>query len=261
DDTIDIIPLSFLSVFFGKGGKPVVNFANMCNQWTGQFAGTNLANCSFMASDIQKCQAKGKIVTISLGGSDGQVGFSSPAEAAGFAKTVWDMFLEGSLRPFGTAILDGVDLNIETGSPAYYTNFVNALRALSDNSGKRYYVTAAPQCPFPDQKIGYALNHAFFDAVYVQFYNNYCQISAPNVSINQSLRSTDNWAKTQSLNKAVKVYLGAAAARGVAGHLSSQALITVARDTQKKYSSFGGVMLWDADTAYSKIIVSPSIYF
>lgn len=65
----------------------------------------------------------------------------------------------------------------------------------------------------------------------------------------------DHWAKTQSFNKAIKVYLGTAAARGVDGHLSSQALITLARATQKKYSSFGGVMLWDADTAYSKIIL------
>ena len=46
-----------------------------------------------MASDIRKCQAKGKIVTISLGGEGAEVGFSSPAEAAGFAKTIWNMFL------------------------------------------------------------------------------------------------------------------------------------------------------------------------
>lgn len=81
-----------------------------------------------------------------------------------------------------------IDLNIETGSSTYYTNFVNALRSLTDDSGKTvfrthsrwffsiwfylatsYYATAAPQCPFFDQKFGYALNHAFFDAVYVQF--------------------------------------------------------------------------------------------
>jgi len=47
-----------------------------------------------MAADIRKCQAKGKIVTISLGGGQGaKVGFSSPAEAVGFAKTIWNMFL------------------------------------------------------------------------------------------------------------------------------------------------------------------------
>jgi len=64
----------------------------------------------------------------------------------------------------------------------------------------------------------------------------------------------DHWAKTKSRNKAIKVYLGAVAARDADGHLPSQALITLARDTQKRYSSFGGVMLWDANRAYSKII-------
>lgn len=62
----------------------------------------------------------------------------------------------------------------------------------------RYYVTAAPQCPFPDASIGAALNNASFDAVYVQFCkttlreyarlgiltdnltdNNYCGLNAP----------------------------------------------------------------------------------
>lgn len=69
----------------------------------------------------------------------------------------------------------------------------------------------------------------------------------------------DHWAKTKSFNKAIKVYLGAVATRSTDGHLPSQALITLARDTQKRYSSFGGVMLWDADAAYSKII-SPYMF-
>jgi len=64
----------------------------------------------------------------------------------------------------------------------------------------------------------------------------------------------DQWAKTRSPNKDVKVYLGAPASRGAAGngYVSSQDLINVVRASQKKYSSFGGVMLWDADSAYSK---------
>jgi hypothetical protein len=46
-----------------------------------------------MASDIQKCQAKGKIVTMSLGGGTAKVGFNSDFQAASFAHTIWDMFL------------------------------------------------------------------------------------------------------------------------------------------------------------------------
>jgi hypothetical protein len=33
----------------------------------------------------------------------------------------------------------------------------------------RYYITAAPQCVFPDATLGSVLNAAVFDAVYVQF--------------------------------------------------------------------------------------------
>lgn len=39
----------------------------------------------------------------------------------------------------------------------------------SDIFVTRYYITAAPQCPFPDAYLGTVLNAAAFDAVYVQF--------------------------------------------------------------------------------------------
>ena len=62
---------------------------------------------------MQTCQAKGTIVTISLGGATGSVGFTSDSQAEDFADTVWDLFLGGSsdTRPFGDAILDGYGLS------------------------------------------------------------------------------------------------------------------------------------------------------
>ncbi|KAF4623693.1 hypothetical protein D9613_001655 [Agrocybe pediades] len=252
DDTIDTIPLAFLYIFFGKGGQPVIDFANICSSGSGNFPGTDLADCSFLASDIQKCQAKGKLITLSLGGATAKVGFDSASQASSFAATIWNMFLggNGGIRPFGDAVLDGVDLDIENGSSANYDTFVNTLRSLSKNAPKKYYVTAAPQCPFPDAKVGEALNNAFFDAVYVQFYNNFCETSAPSEF---NFATWDHWAKTQSMNKDVKVYLGAPGSADSAGNgfVSSQALINVARQAQQQYSSFGGIMLWDADTAYT----------
>ncbi|KAF9056653.1 glycoside hydrolase superfamily [Panaeolus papilionaceus] len=252
DDTINAIPLAFLYVFFGKGGQPVIDFSNICSTGGRTFPGTSLADCSFMASDIKKCQARGKIITLSLGGATADVGFSSEGQAVSFAKTIWNMFLggDGPMRPFGDVVLDGVDLDIENGSAANYATFVNALRSLMDSSSKRFYVTAAPQCPFPDAKVGAALNGAPFDAVYVQFYNNFCQTSSPS---NFNFATWDHWAKTQSANRNVKVYLGAPGSAQAAGtgFVSSQTLIDVVRDAQTKYSSFGGVMLWDADSAYT----------
>lgn len=62
-----------------------------------------------MASDIKYCQSKGKLVTLSLGGATGSVGFQSEDQANAFAETIWNVFLGGSssTRPFGDAILDG----------------------------------------------------------------------------------------------------------------------------------------------------------
>jgi chitinase len=250
DDTIDVIPMAFLYIFFGKGGQPVINLANICSEGSGTFPGTDLADCSFLAADIKQCQAKGKIVTLSLGGGSAQVGFNSDSQAAGFATTIWNMFLggKGSMRPFGNAVLDGVDLDIESGSSAFYGTFVTTLRSLAKGAPKQYYVTGAPQCPLPDKDLGNALNSAFFDAVYVQFYNNFCETSAPS---DFNLAAWDKWAKTQSPNRNIKVYLGAPASPQSAGtgFVSSGTLAGVALNAQKQFSSFGGVMLWDASSA------------
>ena len=65
--------------------------------------------CTSVGDDIKACQAKGKIVTLSLGGAGGSVGFQSDDQGETLADTVWDLFLGGSssTRPFGDAVLDG----------------------------------------------------------------------------------------------------------------------------------------------------------
>jgi chitinase len=75
------------------------------------FPGTTLPNCGFMAQDIQTCQSKGKAVTISMGGATGANSFTSDDQAKQFADLIWNTFLGGSsdTRPFGDAILDGLD--------------------------------------------------------------------------------------------------------------------------------------------------------
>jgi chitinase len=65
----------------------------------------------------------------------------------------------------------------------------------------------------------------------------------------------DKWARTQSPNPDIKVYLGAPGSSKAAGngYVDIQTLSKIAKDAQDRYSSFGGVMLWDADVAYSKL--------
>jgi chitinase len=78
-----------------------------------------------------------------------------------------------------------VDLDIEGGGTTHYTAFISQLRSHFNGASKkyipivkrkggidpvyRYYITAAPQCPYPDGNMQEVLNAASFDAVYVQF--------------------------------------------------------------------------------------------
>ncbi|KAG6816202.1 hypothetical protein H0H87_007751 [Tephrocybe sp. NHM501043] len=271
DDTINVIPLAFLTVFFSEGGLPEIDLASTCNNLNGNvFPGTKLAKCLDLADDIRACQARGKIVTISLGGATGVAGFSSEEQAQQFAETVWNLFLGGDsdTRPFGDAVLDGVDLDVESGGGDGMIAFARHLRQLS-KGGRKYYLTAAPQCPFPDAYLGNVISAVGFDAVYIQCkyiialgrafsilpaltillkFNNYDNPSAWNYGV------WDHWAKTTSPNKKVKVYIGAPAAESAAGvgYVPAETLGAIARETRAKYSSFGGIMLWDASQAYGK---------
>ncbi|KAK7058309.1 Chitinase 2 [Paramarasmius palmivorus] len=238
DNAIDVFPVAFLNVFFGPGGVPSINLANTCNAVdNATFPGTNLPNCASLASDIKACQAKGKVVTLSLGGATGSVGFSSDDQATTFAQTIWNLFLGGSssTRPFGDAVLDGVDLDIEGGSSDHYAAFVNKIRSLANGASKKYYVTAAPH------------------STQFTFYNNPCGLTHFGEAANWNFGIWDNWARTTSPNKNVKVYIGAPASTSAAGsgYVSPDTLQSIAVQMRKSFPSFGGVMLWDASQAYA----------
>jgi len=256
DSTIDAIPIAFLNVAFDTGGLPSIDLANICSVSSDPlFPGSELPNCSFLASGIEQCQSLGKIVTISIGGATGAVSFTSDAQAQSFADQIWNLFLGGSssTRPFGSAVLDGVDLDLEGGSQTGWPAFVTQIRSHAAGASKEYYITGAPQCPYPDAYIGNTINAVGFDAVYVQFYNNYCGLTNFNNANDWNFATWDNWAKTVSPNPNVKVYIGAPASSTAAGsgYVDASTLATIIQQTRSQYSSFGGVMLWDASQAYA----------
>lgn len=60
------------------------------------------------------------------------------------ATNVWNSFLGGSGdRPFGDAVLDGVDLFLRENGVVGYSAFVIQLRSLmnADASGRRFYIS------------------------------------------------------------------------------------------------------------------------
>lgn len=94
-----------------------------------------------------------------------------------------------------------------------------------------------------------------FDAIFVQFYNNFCGLNSfiPGSGAQRAfnLDLWDAWAKSASKNKDVKIFIGmpgspsAAGSGFVAGHIMQEIL-----GWSKAFSSFGGLMVWDASQAY-----------
>lgn len=125
---------------------------------------------------------------------------------------------------------------------------------MDKDTTKQYFLTAAPQCPYPDQSDKDILNGpVYMDAVWVQFYNNFCGVNNFNSDPNSSqynFGDWDNWAKTVSKNPNVKVLLGVPADTTAAstGYVPADKLAEVIQYS-KKYASFGGVMMWDATQA------------
>ncbi|RHZ65988.1 putative class III chitinase [Aspergillus thermomutatus] len=253
---IDVFQLAFVTRINGAGGLPEVNFANAGDNCT-TFAGTNLLSCPQIEADIQTCQSLGKTILLSIGGATyTEGGFPSSSAATAAANTLWQTFGPASdpsaLRPFGQATIDGFDLDFES-TVSNMPAFATQLRTLylSDPS-KQYYLTAAPQCPYPDAADGPMLDGAVsFDAIWVQFYNNYCGLQAyvPGAATqyNFNFATWDNWAKTVSLNKNVRVFLGVPGSSTAAGsgYVSVDRLAGIIAYA-KGLSSFGGVMSWDA---------------
>ncbi|XWW98904.1 hypothetical protein V2A60_006908 [Cordyceps javanica] len=254
---IDIIPVAFMNGIT----PPITNFANAGDNCTAFPDNKNVLDCPQIEEDIKLCQSKyGKTIILSLGGATySQGGWSSTSAAANAAQSVWDMFgpvQSGKTvdRPFRTAVVDGFDFDFES-SASNLPAFGAKLRSLMDGAGgKKFYLTAAPQCVFPDAAVGAALDAVAFDFVMIQFYNNWCGVSnfQPGSSTQNAFNFDvwDKWAKG-SKNPNVKLLLGIPAAAGAGGGYTNGAKLKAAINYSQQFSNFGGVMMWDMSQLYS----------
>ncbi|CAI9096109.1 OLC1v1032186C1 [Oldenlandia corymbosa var. corymbosa] len=114
----------------------------------------------------------------------------------------------------------------------------------------------APQCPFPDQWVGGALETGLFDYVWVQFYNNPpCQFQSGDLN-----NLEGSWNQWTSSIQATKIFLGLPAAPDAAGSgfIPVNDLTSSVLPALKGSDKYGGVMLWskyyDDETGYSASI-------
>ncbi len=250
----DAIVMGFVISFISTQNAdklPALNFANHC-ETPYDTRNPMLLRCPEIEEGIKTCHKLNKKVFLSLGGASGAYGFRDDAEGEAFAKTTWELFLGGKskVRPFGDAILDGVDLDIEGGSTTGYTAYVKKLRQLTKNdASRRYFIAGAPQCPMPDAYLGPGAGKPLgdyasgFDYLFVQFYNNYCAYSAGGTGFKDAFQAWTGLGQ----NGGPKIFVGlpsapaAAPAGGYVQRGDLQGLVKLAKGNP----AFGGIMLWD----------------
>jgi len=263
DYNYDVIVLSFLNVFFDRKNKdqmPGFNFAFHCETPIAKEY-PKLFRCPKIEAGIKECQKNGKQVLMSLGGAVGRAGFADEAQAKLFAYRVYHLLLEGgdlkNLRPFGGAILDGVDLDIENGYYQHYSTFVKELKSLKANHP--IIVGAAPQCPYPDRLLGPSKGRVLgevpqlVDEIYIQFYNNWCHTGNKRVFYDH----VKSWMDYSRKNNGPIIYVGVPAntkASGNAQHYRSPTELKEIYNNLKDEPLFGGFMFWDASFDQNNMI-------
>ncbi|XP_039687074.1 acidic endochitinase [Medicago truncatula] len=247
--------IAFLNKF-GNGTTPEINLADHCDPSSN--------DCTMLSTHIKNCQMKRIKVLLSIGGADGEYGLGSTDDAKNVSDYLWNKFLGGnsSSRPFGDAILDGIDFDIEKNSKGkqnqqHWEELARFLKS-RNTSTQNVYLSAAPQCPYPDGELGVALETGVFDYVWIQFYNNpECDYSESEVN-----RLLDSWKRwTKSLTSG-KVFLGLPASPAAAdnGYVPADLLCEIVVPVLRISRNYGGVMLWtthyDKQSGYSNYIKS-----
>lgn len=280
--SIDVVNIGFVDVFpdQGPGGWPGTNFGNACWGDVYEHDGVNTTlqkTCPYIGEDITACQETyGKKVFLSIGGgSPNSYYIVDDASGESFAEFLWGAFgpssvNDGQPRPFGDAGVDGFDFDIENEiSPAptdangdtiaYQTSGYAAMinhfhdDLFSQDPSKTYYISGAPQCALPDSHYTTVMTTAWFDFMWIQFYNT-AQCSA-RAGINHiDGQGSDDisfsaWEGSSSRNPSIKYYIGLPAAEAAANDASYYLTLAEVQQLANRFvndTGFGGMMLWEA---------------
>lgn len=232
------VVISFLTVF-GHG------------RYRTDLAGHPLAG---VGADVKHCQkAKNVTVLLSIGGAGDQYSLPTAKSAQDVAEHLWHAYLGGGrrgvFRPFGDAVLDGVDLYIDHGGPANYDVLV---RRLAGYRGKPVLLTATPRCVYPDANAAAALGTGLVRRIHPRFYGDAACTNKTDGEGRRSLFDWEDWDAWTSRFPASQVYVGLPAEETAADWINPESLYYGVMQRAQTASNYGGAMLWDrgADKAY-----------
>ncbi|KAF2436676.1 glycoside hydrolase [Tothia fuscella] len=291
---VDIVVIGFINVYPDQGNHsyPGSNFGNACDGTTyttvpGLFSGSSgeetelLKKCDGINPGIKVCQAAGKKVLLSLGGGYPHNGWlKSETSANDFADFLWGAFgpqkstwvNSGKPRPFGDAIVDGFDFDIETYSFATtptdsngqtltapesygYDYMIARLRSHYATVARTYYISGAPQCIISDVHLGPSIANSWYDFLFVQLYNTPECSARASLTPGKSTFTLDKWEAVvaQNPNPNIRVFLGLPASTKASAsadyYLTPSEVYTLTEPLYSSMEHFGGIMLWEATYA------------
>lgn len=253
DSNIDIVVLTFIREVNGAGDYPYVDFTTLgCTGQTSEMeasGATGLVWCPDLASEITQCQSGGKKVFVSIGGANGNTTFANETAAQQGAELIWDIFGSGtgsniSYRPFGDAVVDGFDIDNETGDGSFWSTFVSSLRTLfGTHTDHTFYLSAAPQCYYPSPSAPLDMLTQM-DFVWPQFYDSKtCGLGTDGFNA-----SVSAWSTRLTAGAGPSLMIGSLSFQdgGAGGYVDPDSYESVIKGVEDmKLSNLGGVTLWD----------------
>ncbi|KAG8090338.1 hypothetical protein GUJ93_ZPchr0011g28219 [Zizania palustris] len=194
-----------------------------------------------VGSDIKHCQSKGISVLLSIGGQGDQYSLPSSRSAADVAYNLYNSFLDGRrkgvFRPFGDAVVDGIDFFIDQGSPDHYDELA---RKLFSYYQYEVLLTATTRCTYPDRLLEKALATGLFSHIHVRMFGG--------DELNCTATPRESWEKWAATYTGSLVYLTVVASpeQDEYAYMSPRTLNnTVLRFIEEK-PNYGGLIIWDA---------------
>jgi len=159
-----IYHITSVKAHFSGNALPGIHFGYHCQwptnkvtmDWPGGASGFSMLSCRNIGADIKACQALGKKIVLSISPMDA---LTSDADGKRSAINIWNWFGGGkpaspyaiAQRPFGDAVIDGVELRVFNNDAKGYVGFLSKMRELMNaDLSKVYYISAYASCQFPD---------------------------------------------------------------------------------------------------------------
>ncbi|CAO2141625.1 unnamed protein product [Urochloa humidicola] len=201
-----------------------------------------------VGDDIKHCQSAGISISLSIRGNHS---LPSNQSALILFDHIWNAYLGGSRkgvrRPFGDAVLDGVDFFFDRGTLVKNYDVLAGELYRHNNGGvtkKPIHLTATVPCAFinhPTTNGGVVITKGIYERIHVRFFDD----DDGHTECNSY--SEDAWDSWTAVNPSSRIFLGLPASPEAAkeGYLYPKSLYYGVLPVVQKAANYGGVMLWD----------------